>query len=98
MIDRSIMFRLGLRFLACMLSITVAAGCGNACLSLANQICACLPDDGTRAACVQRAKDSQQSFPLRPEDEQFCQSKLAVCDCHQLQTIQGKQNCGIAFP
>ena len=88
-----------LRILACMLSITLAAGCGNACLSLANQICACLPDDGTQAACKQRAKDAQQSYPLRPEDEAYCQQKLdsQACDCHQLLTVQGKQNCGVAF-
>jgi hypothetical protein len=89
-----------LRILACVLSITCATGCGNACLDLASQICACLPDDGTRAACNQRAKDSQDSFPISSQDAAFCQQKLdsQACDCHQLQTVQGKLSCGVAFP
>lgn len=95
----SCLARRALRILACMLSLAFAAGCGDACRSLASQVCSCQPDDGTRAACNQRAKDAEASFPLRPEDAKFCQEKLdsGACDCTKLQTAQGKQNCGIAF-
>lgn len=88
-----------LRILACMLSLTAAAGCGNACLTLASQICSCQPDDGTRAACNQRANDAQASFPIRPEDETYCQGLLNsnACDCNKLTTPQGRANCGIAY-
>ena len=83
-----------------MLSMTLAAGCGNACLTLAAQVCVCLPDDGTRAACTQRAKDGQASFPLRSEDEQYCQAKIDshLCDCNNLQKVEVRQACGLVYP
>ena len=96
------MSRLGpltLRILACVLSMTFAVGCGDACLSLAEQVCVCLPDDGTRAACNRRAKDQEGSFPLRPEDTAYCQRQLDAhaCDCNKLATVEGKQACGTAY-
>ena len=88
-----------LRILACVLSLTYAAGCGDACRSLAEQICVCLPDDGTRAACNQRAKDQENVFPLRPEDTAYCQKQLDsnACDCNKLTTVEGRQACGVAY-
>src|SRR5476651_2538493 len=78
-IDRAPMSRLAqraLRILACMVSFTGVVGCGDACRDLASQICVCLPDDGTRANCNQRAKDAEQFFNVRSEDAQFCQRQL----------------------
>jgi hypothetical protein len=78
----------------------LAQGCGNACLSLAEQICVCLPDDGTRAACNKRAKDDQAIYSVRPEDETVCQQKIDshACDCNQLTTPEGKLGCGLSYP
>ena len=75
-------------------------GCGNACLSLAEQICVCLPDDGTRAACNKRAKDDEAIYAVRPEDEVVCQQKIdaKTCDCNQLGTPEGKLACGLSYP
>jgi hypothetical protein len=88
-----------LRLLACVFSLSVAAGCGNPCLDLAAQVCACLPDDGTRAACNQRAKEAQTTFSVRDADQQFCQKQLDshACDCKQLATPEGKVGCGISY-
>ncbi len=74
-------------------------GCGNACLSLAQQICVCLPDDGTRAACNKRAKDDQAIYSVRPEDEAACQATIdaKTCDCTQLGTPEGKLACGLSY-
>ena len=95
------MFRLrgALRILGCMLSLTLAAGCSDACRDVASQICGCLPDDGTRAACNQRAQDLEASFPLRSEDVQYCQHLLDTnsCDCAKINTAQGRLNCGMAY-
>lgn len=84
--------------LACVLSLLAAAGCGDACLDLASQICQCLPDDGTRATCNQRAKEAEANFPVSKEDEQRCQQliDLKQCDCNVISTPEGKQTCGIA--
>jgi hypothetical protein len=88
-----------LRALACVVSLLSAAGCGDACRSLVEQICVCQPDDGTRAACNQRAHDAESSFPLRPEDVAYCQHQLDThaCDCNRLTTVEGRQGCGVAY-
>ncbi|TMA27934.1 MAG: hypothetical protein E6J78_08175 [Deltaproteobacteria bacterium] len=88
-----------LRLFACVLSVSLAAGCGDACRTLASQICQCLPDDGSRAACNQRAKESEANFSVRPADEKFCQQQLDshACDCNQLNTPEGKVGCGLAY-
>jgi hypothetical protein len=78
----------------------LSSACGNACLSLASQICACYPDDSTRSACRTRAKDESGIFPIRPGDEAYCQQKLDAnaCDCNKLATAEGQLACGVAFP
>lgn len=90
-----------LRLLACVLTLCTAVGCGgDACLNLAKQICICLPDDGTRAACNQRASDGEAVFAVRPNDQAYCQRLLDAksCDCNQLNTPAGKLACGLSYP
>jgi hypothetical protein len=85
---------------ACVLTLTLAAGCGDACRNLASQVCNCFPDDGTRAVCNQRAKDAESVFPLSQADEQFCQQQLDshACDCTNVATPQGRAACGLTYP
>jgi hypothetical protein len=88
-----------LRLFGCVLTLTFLAGCGDACRDLASRVCGCLPDDGTRAACNQRARDAEASFPVTAQDQAFCQHQLDTnaCDCNALTTPQGKVGCGIAY-
>ena len=88
-----------LRLFACVLSLSLAAGCGDACLALAKQICSCQLDDNSRAACNQRAKEAEAAFAVRKVDEQFCQSKLDAhaCDCNKLNTEEGRRGCGLVI-
>ena len=53
-----------LRTIACVLTLSLAAGCGDACLNLANQICSCQLDDNSKAACNQRAKQAEAQFAV----------------------------------
>lgn len=87
----------GLRVLACMLSLSLAAGCGDACLSLANQICSCQLDETAKASCNQQAKEAEKTFAVRPEDEKLCQQTLDshACDCNKLNTAEGRRACGL---
>jgi hypothetical protein len=89
-----------LLLLACVLTLTLAAGCGNACLRLADQICSCQPDDTSRANCQQRARQQEGIFSVGKNDENFCQSALDsnACDCQGLITPEGRAACGLAFP
>ena len=84
---------------AFMLTVPLVAGCGNACLKLADQICGCQPDDTSRANCSQRAREQEAIFPVRSEDERRCQDALDAnaCDCQKLITPEGRTACGIAY-
>jgi len=90
-------FAKALRLAGCVLTLSLAAGCGNPCRDLASKICSCLPDDGTRAACNTRARQQESNFAVRKEDEQICQQKLDSCDCTMLNTPEGRVNCGVAW-
>ena len=83
-----------------MLTLLLAAGCGNACLNLADQICSCQPDDTTRSNCQQKARDQGGIFSVRSQDQQYCQQLLdsgACADCQKLITPEGRKACGIAY-
>ena len=85
--------------LACMLMVPLAAGCGDACLKLADQICNCQPDDASRSACQTQAREQEKLFPIRNADQQRCQQALDTnaCDCQKLTTPEGRVACGLAY-
>jgi hypothetical protein len=93
-------FRKVLRLLVCMLSLPLLAGCSTPCLDLANEICKCQPDTTSEANCQVNAQNAEAIFSVRGQDNEFCQQKLnsGACDCNLLNTAQGRQNCGLAFP
>jgi len=86
--------------LALSMTTLCLAGCGDACLSLAQQICSCQLDQPSVDACNQRAQEAQAIFPERKPDQQFCQHQLdaKACDCNKLDTAEGRVGCGIAYP
>ena len=53
-----------LRLLACVLSLALTTACGDACLSLASQVCSCQPDANSQAICNQKAKDAEEERDL----------------------------------
>ena len=97
-----------LPLLACLLA---AAGCGDACLNLAQQICACQPDQPSIDSCNNSASQQAKVFTTSSADQSFCQQKLdqngCNCDqndtaqrtacCNRLNTPQGRQACGIVL-
>jgi hypothetical protein len=94
------MFRFkALALFACMLGLIAAAGCGDACLSLANQICSCQPDPNSQAVCNAHAKAQESTFAVGKADEKFCQGKLDAhaCDCNKLNTAEGRLACGLVI-
>lgn len=106
------MFRIRASLLAaCALGLSLTAGCGNACLTLADQVCSCQPDDNSHQVCNAQAKAQQSSFPVGKADEAFCQAKLDsnACNCNQqdtaaraaccnrLNTAEGRAACGLVI-
>ena len=102
-----------LPLLACLFGLTLAAGCGDACLTLADQICSCQPDDNSKQICNALAKAQEKTFTVSKADEAFCQGKLdtqacnctgqnstslrAAC-CNRLNTPDGRAACGLTYP
>ena len=86
-----------MRLLACVLSLALTTACGDACLSLASQVCSCQPDANSQAICNQKAKDAEAIFAVGKVDSKLCQQKLDahLCDCNKLITAEGRQACGL---
>src|SRR3954447_1897486 len=91
--------RKALRLLVCVFSVALAAGCRDACIELANQICSCQPDVVSQSNCQQLAQSAEATYPVRGQDVQFCQHQLdaKACDCNKLNTPEGRVNCGLSF-
>jgi len=86
-----------LRFLAALAFATVAlAGCNGPCMQLAGKICDCQSTSTLRDQCNQQASDMKAQVNITGDDDNRCQALLNVCDCHALDTEQGKINCGMA--
>jgi hypothetical protein len=92
--------------------LVAASGCKDACLQLADQICACELDEASKNNCTAQAKNNESTFPVSAADEKLCQSKLDVegCDCGslnspaqvasccaKLNTPEGRNACGLVI-
>ncbi|MGC4118156.1 MAG: hypothetical protein QM765_27115 [Myxococcales bacterium] len=83
----------------CLLSL---GGCKNKCLELAQRICECEATSTLRDNCNQRASDQGNKVTVSPQDEENCAKLIdgdpanRECDCHALDTTEGKLNCGMA--
>jgi hypothetical protein len=88
-----------LRLLACVLSLSLAEGCRDACLSLADRICSCQPDDASKANCNAQAKLEESIFAVTKADQSLCQAKLDAnqCTCEVLNTPEGRASCGLTL-
>ncbi len=88
-----------LRLAACLLGFALATACGDACLSLADQVCNCQPDANSKAVCNQKAKTAESTFPVSSAEAALCQQKLDanLCDCNKLITAQGRDACGLVI-
>jgi hypothetical protein len=73
-------------------------GCASPCVKLAERICQCQSNQVDRDNCnsTVSARASQQNIDSATEDR--CAALVDKCDCHELNTPQGKQNCGLANP
>jgi hypothetical protein len=83
-----------MRLLLCT-SLLVLGACSSPCEQLAKEICACEATTSARSACERRAAQVEGT---RQVDDNLCSKLLDACDCHALETAQGKRNCGLAPP
>jgi hypothetical protein len=85
--------KLALFFAAVILSLV---GCNGPCLKLAEKLCDCQATSTLRDTCNQQASDSQSTVTVTSADNDRCAALLDKCDCHAIDTVQGKIDCGLA--
>jgi len=74
------------------------AGCTSPCVQLAQKLCECQPTTSARDSCNTAATNRASQVTVTSADETVCSGLLDKCDCHAVDTAEGKVNCGLARP
>jgi hypothetical protein len=85
-------------FLAAALVPLLALGCKGSCRQLSEKLCDCQVTASAKTSCLQRVASEDSRIAPRPEQEAVCADLLPGCDCHQIDTPEGKVACGLARP
>jgi hypothetical protein len=80
-------------FLAAALGL---AACKGNCRKLSEKLCDCLPNSFLKDDCNRRAANEESRVGTKPDDELRCADLLKTCDCHTIDTPEGKRACGLA--
>lgn len=92
------------RLLAIAALAALAAGCTNPCRELGDRICRCTPTGTTVDTCKQQVKNIVDSVDPTRDQDRICSDFLDTCNapadvdfCVWLSTVEGKQQCGLAY-
>lgn len=72
------------------------AGCKGSCRQLSEKLCDCQVTTAAKTGCLQRVALEDQRLAPNGDQEKVCAGLLASCDCHQIDTPEGKRACGLA--
>lgn len=72
------------------------AGCKGPCRELSEKLCECAASTVERDFCLQRVANEQARFEPTPNEEAVCEERVEKCDCHTIDTDEGKRACGLA--
>jgi len=72
------------------------AGCKGNCRQLSERLCGCEANSFLKDDCNRRAANEESRISPKPADENTCAALLQTCDCHTINTPEGKQACGLA--
>jgi hypothetical protein len=84
--------------LGLILSAFFFAGCKGNCRKLSERLCDCAANNTLKDVCLQRVAQEDGRITATAADEAHCSDLLKTCDCHTINTVQGKVNCGLARP
>ncbi|HVE83347.1 MAG TPA: hypothetical protein VND93_10890 [Myxococcales bacterium] len=76
--------------------LALSLGCKGSCRQLSEKLCECQVTTSAKTACLQRASQEETRIAPKSEDEAVCSGLLSGCDCHQIDTPEGKRACGLA--
>lgn len=77
-------------------ALLALAGCKGPCRELSEKLCDCAVNSYEKDACLQRTANEQSRFEPTVEEEDVCEQRLEQCDCHTIDTEEGKRACGLA--
>lgn len=93
--SRASMGRLGLTLLAAAV-LAGASGCKNSCRLLSEKLCLCNTTSAEQDACNQNVANEDGTVQPSADAQVLCQQLYSNCDCHLVNTPQGKVICGLA--
>ena len=95
---RALLSRTLLTLLVLFLGGAALSGCKSNCRQLSEKLCECSTNSQEKDACIRRASSSDSTYAdqLDEKTEAFCESKLESCDCHLVDTPEGKERCGLS--
>ena len=79
-----------------LLALLGLSGCKGECRKLSEQLCDCAQSNLEQQACLTRASLEDGRIGPLPSDEAVCARLRPGCDCHLVNTPQGKRACGLA--
>lgn len=88
--------RLLLSLLASALFLLTLPACKGSCRQLSEKLCECAGSSLAKEDCLRRV--SAQEVEVTVEQETHCAALLPQCDCHLVDTAEGKVRCGLARP
>lgn len=79
-----------------LLALAFAVGCKGNCRKLSERLCDCQANSVLKDDCNRRAASEESRIGSKAPDEVLCASLLKTCDCHNVDTPDGKRACGLA--
>ena len=72
------------------------AGCKGNCRKLSERLCDCQPNSYLKDDCNRRVANEESRVGANATQEATCANLLNTCDCHTIDTPEGKVACGLA--
>jgi len=79
-----------------LLLAALASGCNSPCVQLAQKICDCQSTQNDRDTCNSNVSARADQVSFTDQDNNNCSALIDKCACYELDTPQGKANCGLS--
>ncbi len=83
-------------FLASLCALALLSGCKDNCRQLSESLCNCADNTTDKNTCLQGVANRASNTSVSSAQDAYCGSLLNLCDCHTVNTVQGKYACGLA--
>lgn len=77
-------------------ALVLGSGCKGNCRQLAEKLCDCSLTPLDQQNCLAQVGIDDTNYAPNDEDDQRCGPYLKTCNCHLIDTPEGKKACGLA--